>query len=151
MYKEILVPLDGSEFAEAALSHARALATAFTSRVTLISIVESFSISPQPGIIGPVITVGVDIEEDMQQSRDYIHVIAEDLRQLGIEVKEFVNEGDPGSGISKYADEHGIDLIVMSTHGRSGIQKFVYGSVAEKILHNAKVPILLVRSFKKES
>ena len=145
MYKEILVPLDGSELAEAAVPHAHELAKAFGSRITLFSVVEPVGIYPQPGVVGPVVSIAMDVEEEMENTGQYLEGIAERLKAEGLEIRRVVREGDPASLICDYAQENSIDLIAMSTHGRSGIQRWVYGSVADRVLRGAKVPILLIR------
>ena len=150
MYKEILVPLDGSELAEAALPHARELAKAFGARMTLLTVVEPISIYPQPGMIGPVVSVAMNIQEEMENAKQYLQKIEENMKAKGLEVRKVVIEGDPASRICDYAHETGADLIVMSTHGRSGIQRWVYGSVADRVLRGAKIPVLLIRPQSRE-
>lgn len=146
MYNNILVPLDGSELAETALPHARALAHAFQSTITLISIIEPVAVYPQPGMIGPVLSVAVNVEDEMDNSKKYLNELKEQLENEGLTVDISVLGGDPASHICDYALSHGTDLIVMSTHGRSGIKRWVYGSVADRVLHGAKTPVLLVRA-----
>ena len=146
MYKEILVPLDGSELAEAAVPHAVELAKAFNASVTLLSVVEPVGVHAQPGAIGPVISVALNIEEEMDRIREYLHGVAERYKDYNVEIKKVVREGDPASIICDYAHETNADLIVMSTHGRSGIQRWVYGSVADRVLRAAKIPVLLIRA-----
>ena len=146
MYKEILLALDGSPLAEAAVPHARALAKAFGARVTLLSVVQPVGIYPQSGVVGPVVSIALNVEEEMESVRRYLRTIAEQFEAEGINVEEVVREGDAASQICDYAHESRADLIVMSTHGRSGVQRWVYGSVADKVLRGAKVPILLIRA-----
>ncbi len=146
MYKEILVPLDGSELAESAIPHARELAKAFGARITLLSVIEPVAMYSQPGVVGPVISVAVNIQEEMETLGQYLDGIAEQLRAENIEVQRVAKEGDPASQICDYAHESKADVIVMSTHGRSGIRRWVYGSVADRVLRGARVPVLLVRA-----
>ena len=146
MYKEILVPLDGSELAESALPHARELAKAFGARITLLSVIEPVAVYSQPGVVGPVISVAMNIQEEMESLGQYLDKIAEQLRAENVEVQRVVREGDPASQICDYAQESKADVIVMSTHGRSGIRRWVYGSVADRVLRGARVPVLLIRA-----
>jgi nucleotide-binding universal stress UspA family protein len=146
MYDEILVPLDGSVLAEAALPHARALSKAFDARVTLISVIEPATVISQPGMVGPVLSVSVDAEAEMTALREYLDKIATNLRTEGIDVRIAVREGDSASEVVDYAAANREDIIVMSTHGRSGIRRWVYGSVADKVLRSANVPVLLIRA-----
>lgn len=149
MYEEILVPLDGSELAEHALPHARALSKAFDARMTLLCIVETVQMYSQPGMIGPAVSVPLDVKEEMKNLKGYLDNIAGELKKEGITARTEVREGDPASEICDYADQNDEDIIVMSTHGRSGIQRWVYGSVADKVLRSANVPVLLIRSVAK--
>jgi nucleotide-binding universal stress UspA family protein len=146
MYKEILVPLDGSELAEAAVPHALELAKAFGAQVALFSVVEPIGVYPQPGVVGPVVSIAVNVEEEMENIRQYLEKVADRLKAEGIRVQRVVREGDPASLICDYAQESKADVIVMSTHGRSGIQRWVYGSVADRVLRGAKIPVLLIRA-----
>ncbi len=145
MYKEILVPLDGSELAEQALPHATEIGKAFHSRVTLIRIIEPIAIFPEPGVVGPVISIGMDIEQDMKDTEDYLKQISNRLIFEGVDARTVIREGDAAAQICQYAQESNTNLVVMTTHGRSGLQRLFYGSVAESVLHSAKMPILLVR------
>jgi len=146
MYKEILVPLDGSELAEKALPHAEDLARRLDARLTLFSVVESIVVYSQPGVVGPIVSVTFNIEEEIEKIREYLRNIAENFTQAGIDARVEVRQGDAASQICDFAQETGVDLIVMSTHGRSGLRRWVYGSVADRVLRGASVPVLLVRA-----
>jgi nucleotide-binding universal stress UspA family protein len=150
LYKVILVPLDGSPLAEQALPHAVEIARAFGARLTLFSVVESYQLYPQPGVIGPVLSVQFNIDEETSKTSEYLRGLADKLRADGIDVVVEVRQGDPAAEICDYAKSIGADLIVMSTHGRSGIRRWVYGSVADRILRSANVPVLLVRALTDE-
>ncbi|MHB1457276.1 MAG: universal stress protein [Armatimonadota bacterium] len=145
MYKKILLPLDGSELAEAAIPHAKSLALAFNAQITLISIIEPITMYTQPGMIGPVMDVPVDIEEEIDSAEKYLTEIKSKLDSENIKTDTVTLAGYPAVQICDYAEDNAIDMIVMSTHGRSGIQRWVYGSVADRVLRAAKTPILLVR------
>lgn len=145
MYKKILLPLDGSELAEAAIPHAKNLALAFDAEVTLISVIEPITMYTQPGMIGPVMDVPIDIEDEIRAANKYLDEVKSKLVAENIRIEAVTLTGYPAVQICDYAEENGIDIIVMSTHGRSGIQRWVYGSVADRILRAAKTPILLVR------
>lgn len=146
MYKQILVPLDGSELAEAALPHARELAKAFHATISLMTVIEPIFLSPEPGVIGPVVNVALNIEDETRSASQYLEKIAEQLRAEVPEVHIVIRQGHAASHICDYAEEIKADVIVMSTHGRSGIQRWVYGSVADRVLRGAKVPVLLIRA-----
>jgi len=145
MYKQILVPLDGSDLAEGAIPHGAEMAKAFKAKLTLLSVIEPVEVYSQPGVVGPVVSVSMDVGDEVRNVTEYLDKVADKLRKDGIDVVRVVREGDAASQICDYARENHADMIVMSTHGRSGIQRLVYGSVAEHVLHNATVPVLLVR------
>lgn len=145
MYKEILLTLDGSALSEAAIPHAIAVAKAFGARVTLLSVVEPIGVYAQPGAIGPVLDVTLNVEEEKENIRQYLGEIAVRFEDQGIGVRRVVRDGDAASQICDYSEQNDIDLIVMSTHGRSGIMRWVYGSVADRVLRAARAAVLLVR------
>lgn len=147
MYKKMLVALDGSALAEAALPHAVAIGRAFEAQLTLFSVIEAVGVHPQPGAMGPIVGITVSGEDEKQTVRDYLQQLADRLEDEGLyDVAKVVRDGDPASEICDYAEANGIDLLVMSTHGRSGIQRWVYGSVADRVLRAARVPVLLIRA-----
>lgn len=147
MYKKILVPLDGSSFAEGALQDAGSVAQAFQGKVTTIYVVEPISIYPeQTMVLPPMIPPPLPPDQDKETVRTYMEQIVRRLTMDEVDADYVIREGDPASEICDYADAAKIDLIVMSTHGRSGILRWVYGSVADRVLREAPVPVLLVRS-----
>ncbi len=144
MFTHLLVPLDGSELAEIALPMARAVAERFGSRITLIRAVH----------LPPYIGDGLDftdlytnLDQSMQQeAREYLDEKQRVLKAAGIDTDYHLVVGEPpADAILLAADELGADAIVMSTHGRSGMMRWVFGSVADRVLQRAKVPILLSR------
>lgn len=146
MYKEILVPLDGSSLAEAALPHATAIAKAFVSRITLIFVAEPLGVYAQQSVVTPpMIAPPVDLEIE-DNERKYLEQMVRRVVMDGVDAKYVLKEGDPASEICDYTVAGKMDLIVMSTHGRSGIKRLVYGSVADRVLREATVPVLLIRS-----
>ncbi|MDI6826930.1 MAG: universal stress protein [Armatimonadota bacterium] len=146
MFEEILVPLDGSELAEKAIPYAVELAKKFNSRITLLSVIEPIGIYSQPGVVGPVVNVILEPEAEARETHKYLEEKAENIKDEGINVRKVVRQGDAATQICDFSKEAGIDLIVMSTHGRSGFQRWVYGSVADKVLRSAEAPVLLVRA-----
>lgn len=140
MYKVILVPLDGSPLAEAVLPHAEALAKSEGAGVVLlrVPIVPSAEfISRDPAIIAKII-------EDMEkQTRDYIDDKVASLQRQGIKASGMVREGSIPDTIIAVAKEINADVITMSTHGRSGLQRILMGSVAEQVISIAPMPVML--------
>ena len=151
MYKEILVPLDGSDLSKAALPHARELARAFGAHLTLLAVIQplaavyAWSASPY-GMVVATPAVEIEAEREQAAAEQYMNQAKDDLKTQGVNAECLITEGDPGSEICDRARELKADLIVMSTHGRSGVRRWVYGSVAEKVLRGADAPVLLVRA-----
>lgn len=140
MYEHILVPLDGSELAEQALPHALALAKAFGSDLHLVTVISVVTVEPVPGGI-----VGMSWERETAEAHDYLNAMAAQVLEAGPKCTQIVLHGDVAGSILDQAEEVGSDLIVMSTHGRSGLGRWVYGSIADKVLRHASVPVLLIR------
>lgn len=150
MYNKILVPLDGSELAEAALPHAKSIANAFNSQIVLLTVIEPLVMYAQPDIVAPEINMLIDIEAQTKAVLQYLKGKAEELIEEGLVVTTEISNGPAANRICDYAAENAIDLIVMCTHGRSGFQRWVYGSVADRVLRAASMPILLVRIKEKQ-
>jgi nucleotide-binding universal stress UspA family protein len=143
MYKKILVPLDGSEMAKTALGQAEKLAKTFDAEIILFQVVPFMPIYGSPELVTPLI---VD-EKQKEAVEKYLASLTEELKKRGLRVSATVRTGPQVAGeIIDFAKEVGVDLIVMCTHGRSGISRWVLGSVALKLLTRAEAPILLIRS-----
>jgi nucleotide-binding universal stress UspA family protein len=141
IYKKILVPLDGSELAKRALDHAEELAKTYGAEIILFQVVPRSSICGSPELGTPFILVGKQKEEaEMDLTK-----LAEEMKTRGHKVTAIVRTGDQvAAQIIDFAKERGVDLIVMCTHGRSGITRWVLGSIAHKVLTRAETPILLI-------
>ena len=143
MYKKILVTLDGSELVKKALVQAEKLAQTFGSEIILFQVVPFMPIYGSPELVTPLI---VD-EKQKESAEKYLLALAEELKRKGIKVSSAVKTGQQVAlEIIDFAKETGVDLIIMSTHGRSGITRWVLGSTALKVLTRAETPILLLRS-----
>ena len=146
MYKRVLIPLDGSASAEQALPHAIAQARHFQAELILLRVVEPF-----PHARG--LSLG-DLRRIEQQAstwaNEYLERFALDVRQQGIPVQAVIIGGRPHVEIPQYAETNQVDLIVMSTRGQSGLSRWLMGSVADRVVRGATVPVLLVRSRKEE-
>jgi nucleotide-binding universal stress UspA family protein len=143
MYKKILIPLDGSELAKVALDEAERLAKVFDAELVLVEIIPFLPIYGSPELVTPLI---ID-EKQTETAEQYLASLADALRQKGFRVSTKVKTGHQvPAEIIDYAKECGVDLIVMSTHGRSGITRWFVGSVALKVLTRAETPILLIRA-----
>ena len=143
MYKKILVPLDGSELARKALEEAAKMAKSFDAEIVLFEVVPFMPIYGSPELVTPLI---VD-EKQKEAVEKYLANLAEELKKKGLRVTATVRTGQQVAGeIIDFAKEVGADLIVMGTHGRSGITRWVLGSTTHKVLIRAETPILLLRS-----
>ena len=143
MYKKILVPLDGSELAKTALDQAGKLAKTFDAEIILFQVVPFMPIYGSPELVTPLI---VD-EKQKEAAEKYLANLAEELKKKGLRVTATVRTGQQVAvEIIDFAKESGADLIVMCTHGRSGITRWMLGSVALKLLTRGETPILLIRS-----
>lgn len=143
MFKKILVPLDGSELAETALSHAKELARCTGAELELLRVAQLYL--PNYYFEAPIDADEL-IQRDRAQAKDYIEALATSIRGEGYTVSTFVGHGAVADVIVDYAESTSADIIVMSTHGRTGVQRWLLGSVADRVLHGAKMPILLVRT-----
>jgi len=146
MYKKILVPLDGSVLAEKALPHATALAKGTGAQVTLVTVVQLTL-----GVAGAKLEAMPEYAAERRaaltgEAMIYLQKIQKDLADQGVVAKPVALEGDVASEIINYAEKNDFDLIAMATHGRSGIKRFVMGSVAEKVMRSAVKPVLLIRA-----
>jgi len=143
MYKKILVPLDGSELAKMALDQAEKLAKAFDAEIILFQVVPFMPIYGSPELVTPLI---VD-EKQKEAAEKYLANLSGELKKRDLRVAAMVRTGQQVAvEIIDFAKEVGADLIIMCTHGRSGISRWVMGSVALKVLTRAETPILLIRS-----
>jgi nucleotide-binding universal stress UspA family protein len=145
MYKVILVPLDGSERAEAILPHAEDLARCYRAKVIFLQVVE-----PEPLIVGPDVVYPVVNEEMMaERTRSAEAYLAErqaEFEARGIEVETRVAHGPVVEEIIHRAERSEVDLIAMASHGRTGLSRVFYGSVAAGVLHKVDRPLFLIRS-----
>lgn len=137
MYKKIIVTLDRSELAEQALPHAVALAEAFGASLDLVMIVP---VSDTGNV------VSVDWDAEIGQDQEYLAGLHARVEEAGVEVHTELRRGNIAEEILHWADKAHADLIVMSTHGRSGLGRWVYGSIADRVLRHSTVPVLLVRA-----
>lgn len=145
-FRSILVPLDGSAESEAVIPHIRSLASGLKAQVALFRVVEpTFNSIVSDGTMVSIPLSPEDMAGMVTDASDYLERIAGSLREDQITVSVEARLGAAAIEIMNLADETAVDLIAMSTHGRSGIQRWVFGSTADKILHGANTPLLLVR------
>ena len=145
MYNTILVPLDGSKRAEAILPHAEALAQLHGAKVVFLEVVE-----PPPLAMGSETAFFENFQEELEQRTKqagvYLASLKGEFREKGIEARVRVAHGPVVEAIINAAEREKADLIVLVSHGRSGLSRVFYGSVAAGILQRADRPLLLIRS-----
>ena len=141
MYKRVLVPLDGSEPGESVLPFLTDIAGPLDMTIVLLRVLEPLAPT--------VIDAGHDTVDDLPARRrdavEYLAPLAIALRARGIETTTTIRVGRAEDEILAAAHAEGADLIAMSTHGRSGIGRLLFGSVAEQVLRHAEVPVFLMR------
>jgi nucleotide-binding universal stress UspA family protein len=145
MYHTILVPLDGSGRAEAILPQVENLARALHSRVVLLRVVDpaSFVI----GLEGMPLDATRDlIDAEAKEAEQYLEGKRGELRARGVDAYASVRYGAIVQGILDAAEAENADLIAMSSHGRTGLARFFYGSIAAGVLNKADRPLLIVRA-----
>ena len=139
--KHILVPLDGSEFAEQALPAAEALCIAYESRLTLLTVKqkESFLKSIHFSLTFKGRRLSINGERET-----YLQKIENSLKAKGVEVDHTIRTGEVAESINGLVKEIGVDMVVISSHGRSGVSRLLLGSVANQVLQQATCPIMVV-------
>ncbi len=145
MFKKILVPLDGSPLSEGALLPALEMARRFEARVVLFRtsvLPEHLMVSPVP--VSPATYAEIE-QSILDTTRDYLDDMKARHLDAGVPIQTANASGEAAKEILDFAQAQGIDLIVMSTHGRSGFQRWLFGSVAEKVMRHAPCPVLAVR------
>ena len=153
MYNRVVVLLDGSELAEQVLPHVAEIIQGRDSEVYLLSVAPTIVPTVATAVdIYPIYTTAdfltveaAERERIERELNEYLEMVAKRLEPVASQVSKVVRFGQPAEEILGYADEVTANLIAMCTHGRSGISRWVYGSVADKVLRGAKCPVLLVR------
>jgi nucleotide-binding universal stress UspA family protein len=167
MIKRILVPLDGSDVAKAVLPYVVELGQQCKAEVILFQVAEKVPLGRSGGTFRPeflnrsavmlpetpqdVETAQHPIykEQEMAALRAQLEQdlaeVARSLRDKGIEVRIEIGFGDPAAAIIDFAEQHEVDLIALASHGRSGLTRWIFGSVAEKVLRGTYLPVLLIR------
>jgi nucleotide-binding universal stress UspA family protein len=151
MFERVLVPLDGSKVGEAALPVIEQLVAKLAAgtqvEVTLFGVI---TILRHWVVVGeasaPVSYTEEELELIKQRVTDYLTKTGESLKKWGVTIKTMVSSGNAADEILKAADEIKADLIAMSTHGRSGLRRLAFGSITDKVLHGASIPVLMVRA-----
>ena len=148
MYDTILVPTDGSAGAEAAARHALNLASLFDSEVRFLSVVDKRSYS---GDLAGVDSLVADQREALVEGATNNLRPLEDLAtETAVPFESSIEHGVPHESILEYADEHDVDMVAMGTHGRTGLQRVLIGSVTERVVRTSDIPVLTTRAVPNE-
>ena len=142
MYKKILVPLDGSSASEAILNHVEQLAQCGDAALYFLEVLEPL---PQHAAAGAPSMFAEGAGHRAADIKHYVQEMAEKFSAKGLNAEALVRRGAIVDTILHTADELGVDLIAMASHGYSGFARFIYGSVAADVLHRAKAPMLILR------
>lgn len=145
MYKRILVPLDGSKRAERILPYVEELALKFESKLILLQVIEPSVVLAAPYDMGHYYDVE-QIERLSEEAKGYLNTMRTELEMKGIKAETLVDNGPVVTCLLEEAVRKDVDLIAMASHGRSGLARAFYGSVAAGILHQADRPLLLIRA-----
>jgi len=155
MFKNLLVPLDGSRFSSRALGYAIDIAQHYRARIVMLRVVE-----PETPISAVTTPMGMEtslsaqlaIKEATRQeqiktgyAKRYMSRKLQEVTLKGIKADYLVVTGDPFESIMKTCKKEHIDLVVMTTHGKSGLKRAILGSVADKVVRDARVPALVIR------
>ena len=147
-----MVPLDGSSLAECVLSHVEMITQSCqpSPKITLIRVVTpltlygGFDFGGVPEYISPEQIQRLE-DDSKKSAQDYLTEQVARLKARGIDAEAKVIFGMASQSLTQYAEKNGIDLIIIATHGRSGISEWFWGSVAERVLKTSKIPVLMVR------
>jgi len=138
MYDRILLPTDGSRGNSRAVEQAIGLAAQSDARLHVLFVVEDLPYAPE--------MMDGQVEARLREiGEEAISDIRQRAADAGVSVETALEDGTPHQSILEYADEEGMDLIVMGTHGRSGLDRYLLGSVTERVVRGADTPVLTVR------
>ena len=154
MFERILVCLDGSRLAEQIMPYATEEAIRFQGKLVLLQVVPE-PVAFSPGIPGEVpVPIQTDImvegtREALNRAKDYLEKLAAPLRKKGIQVETVAIPGRAGEAILNYANTNSMNLITIATHGRGGLRRAVFGSVADYVLRESGLAVLVIRPHEK--
>ncbi len=144
MYKKILVPLDGSEFGECSLFHVKAIApNCNAEKIILLTVIEHREENSIRAWMGEDFLIE-SYKRAKKYALDYLDRVENELKNLNITIEKVIEDGWAADLILDYAKKENVDLIILSTHGKSGIAKWTLGSVADKVIRYSIAPVLLV-------
>jgi nucleotide-binding universal stress UspA family protein len=141
MYDNLLLPTDGSDAMQGVIEHAVELAAEHDARLHTLYVANTASLSDLPADAG-----WENITESLhQEGENALARVTDYAEGYSVTVETEVREGAPAKEVIQYADHHDCDIVVMGTHGRSGVDRLLLGSVAEKVVRSSTVPVLTIR------
>ena len=149
MYKKIMVPLDGSKLAECVLPHLETIVKGCESpAVIVVQVVEPLSVpyGREVSQLASLEQVKAFETHQKAEAEKYLEKVVARLKKTGVNAKAKVIYGKAGEALSDYATKNKVDLVIIATHGRSGISRWVWGSVADRLVRSVCVPVLMVRA-----
>jgi nucleotide-binding universal stress UspA family protein len=150
MYKRIMVPLDGSQLAECIFPHLETLVKDCknTPEIIIVRAVEPISVpyGRQIAQFSSLDQIKAFETHQKTEAEEYLNKTVAILGNIGINAKTDIVPGKAGQALSDYANKNNIDLVIMTTHGRSGVSRLVWGSVADHLLRTLRVPVLMIRA-----
>ena len=155
MFEKIVVPLDGTKLSEVSLPYASEMARKFKASLLLIRVVAPTAVVAS-GVEGPsavrlmVETAQLADMKNVEDARTYLEGVASELKGPALKVETFAALGGPADQVLKLCKDKGASLVVMTTHGRTGIRRAVLGSVADEIVRSSVVPVLVIRPEEKK-
>lgn len=145
MYKKILVPLDGSKRAEAILPHVENLSICFNGEV-IFFIVEEPALILEYDEVVDMPNYLAERDEQKKKTESYLSSLQERFQAKGIKVRSLIGQGQVVKAIIDTAEQENVELVAMASHGRSGLSRTFYGSIAAGVLQRIDRPLLLIRS-----
>jgi nucleotide-binding universal stress UspA family protein len=156
MFKRLLIPLDGSRFGSRAIRYAADVAQKFSAEIVLLQVVKPATPVPVSSTVAPgmgspqsaeiAMETALDVEKrERAHARRYLRRKVSDLESRNIKASYQVLVGDPAQSIMDFADKKKTDLVVMTTHGKSGLKRAIMGSVADSVIRESGKPVLVVR------
>jgi nucleotide-binding universal stress UspA family protein len=145
MYRRIMVPLDGSKLAECVLPHVKAIAKLSKASVELVQVIEPVELPTRGGIALSIDDIKQIESHSKRDAESYLREVVSRLKKDGIKAHLKLLFGKVADSLVDYIQQRNFDIVIMATHGRSGISRWIWGSVAEKILHSSSIPVLIIR------
>ena len=143
MYNRILVPLDGSKLAEIALSHAESLAARYQAELVFLTVIDPPTMTGRDGIAVNLFQKEMDTK--IEEAETYLTVLKNQFEKKKIKTKRIVTVGSVVRNIIETANGESVDLVLIASHGHSGLKRVFFGSVAAGILNRIEQPLMVIR------